>query len=114
MDLGAVKQVTAITSWSFNQNGNRGRQVVTIYGSNSAADPGWDSTEKSRFTPLGTLDTASVATADFLAGSLRSQPGKPLGSFRWIVWEADTVNEDPGENTAWQEFAVTEITDAKN
>ncbi len=114
MDLGAVKQVAAITSWSFNQNGNRGRQVVTIYGSNSAADPGWDTAEKSRFTPLGTLDTGSVATADFLAGSLRSQPGKSLGSFRWIVWEADTVNEDSGENTAWQEFAVTEITEAKN
>ncbi len=106
MDLGSVKPVAAITSWSFNQNGNRGRQVVTLYGSSSATDPGWGTADKSRFTPLGTLDTASVSAADFLATSLHAQLGKSLGSFRWIVWESDTVNEAPAENTAWQEFAV--------
>ena len=106
MDLGAVKSVTAITSWSFNQNGRRGRQVVTIYGSNSVIDPGWDTAVKSRFAPLGTIDTASISAADFLGASLRSQPGKSLGSFRWIVWDTDPVNEVPAENTAWQELSV--------
>ena len=40
MNLGSAQPVSSISSWSFNQNGNRGRQFVTIYGSNFETDPG--------------------------------------------------------------------------
>ena len=42
MDLGQAQPVAAITSWSYNEGGKRGAQKLTIYGSNSATDPGWD------------------------------------------------------------------------
>ena len=105
IDLGAVKNVQAITSWSFNQNGNRGRQIVTLYGSKSDSDPGWDVDDSARFTPLGSIDTASLADSAFTASSLRATDGSALGSFRWIVWQTTPVS-GIHENTAWQEIAV--------
>ena len=42
MDLGAVRSVSAITSWSFNRKGIRGAQKLVLYGSGAAADPGSD------------------------------------------------------------------------
>ena len=52
MDLGSVKPVSAVTSWSFNQGTTRGAQKLTIYGSDTAGDPGWD---LKKFQPLGTI-----------------------------------------------------------
>jgi hypothetical protein len=105
LDLGTVEPVSAVNSWSFNQNGNRGRQRMTLYGSNSATDPGWNIADASKFTPLGSIDTAAAAVAPFTASSLRAPSGASLGSFRWIVWATAPVT-DAGENTAWQEFSV--------
>ncbi len=105
MDLGSTKAVAAITSWSFNQDNMRGRQLVTIYGSNSEADPGWNVKDAKKFTPLGSIDTASLPAAKFTAASLRAPSGSPLGTFRWIAWETSSVTE-PVANTAWQEFSV--------
>ena len=51
------------------------------------------------------LDATSVASGEFLAASLRSRPGHPLGSFRWIVWKVTPVTAI-GENSAFQELAV--------
>jgi membrane-associated protease RseP (regulator of RpoE activity) len=103
MDLGASKPVAAVTVWSFNQEGRRGRQIVTIYGSNAADDPGWNTGDVSRFTPLGSID--ATPTADFLATSLRAPAGKSLGTFRWILWSVSPVNRS-FENTAFQELSV--------
>jgi hypothetical protein len=105
MDLGAAKAVCAITSWSFNQNDHRGRQIVTLYGSNADTDPGWNTKDAKKFTPLGSIDTESLAPAKFTATSLRAPDGQSLGTFRWIVWETAPVT-GLAENTAWQEFAV--------
>ena len=105
MDLGSAKAISAITSWSFNQNGNRGRQRVTLYGSSAASDPGWDTFDATKFTPLGSIDTASTPRDNFTATSLRAPVDQSLGSFRWIVWETAPVTDLP-ENTAWQEFSV--------
>lgn len=105
LDLGTPKPVVAITSWSFNQETRRGRQIVTLYGSNAATDPGWNTEDGSRFTPLGTIDTTGVTNNNFLAASLRARPGKSLGSFRWIVWRVSPVTQS-GENTAFQELGV--------
>ncbi|MBM4155420.1 MAG: signaling protein [Lentisphaerae bacterium] len=105
IDLGAVGAVSAVTSWSFNQGGHRGRQFVTLYGSASPADPGWDVADRARFVPLGTIDTAAAPAAAFTAASLRARSGSTLGRFRWIVWRVHPVTPI-GENTAFQELAV--------
>ena len=105
MDLGGAKSVSTISSWSFNQNNNRGRQLVTIYGSQSEADPGWNVKDAQKFTPLGSIDTASLPSAPFTAASLRAPSSSNLGTFRWIAWETTPVSSN-AENTAWQEFSV--------
>jgi hypothetical protein len=105
LDLGKVKAVSSISSWSFNQGGNRGRQLVTVYGSAAATDPGWNVRDRSRFVPLGSIDTGSLAAGRFTGASLRAPDGGSLGDFRWIVWVAAPISE-AGENTAWQEFSV--------
>ncbi len=105
MDLGSAKPVFSISAWSFNQNGNRCRQLVTLYGSNSGTDPGWNTTDAGKFTPLGSIDTASLPAAKFTASSLRAPSGQSLGVFRWIVWETNPISSN-AENTAWQEFSV--------
>jgi membrane-associated protease RseP (regulator of RpoE activity) len=105
MDLGSAKTVSAVTSWSFNK-GSRGAQKLTIYGSSSATDPGWD---LSTFAPLGAIDTGA-ATANYMAASLRAPAGQSLGTFRWIVWAVSPVTAaGGGENTAFQELAVETI-----
>ena len=111
MDLGAVKPVTAVSSWAFNQNGSRGRQMFTIYGSTAPTDPGWDVNDASRFTPLGSIDTASLAVSPFTAASLRAPAGQNLGSFHWIVWQTAPIS-DKLENTSWQELRVETGNDA--
>ena len=103
-DLGAVRAVSAITSWSFNMKGIRGAQNLVLYGSNASSDPGWD---LGKFTPLGTIDTTGEVQADFTAASLRASAGSSLGQFRWIVWAVSPVTETGGgENTAFQELSV--------
>jgi len=104
-DLGGARSVAAISSWAYNQNDNRGRQIVTIFGSASSADPGWNTTDSTIFTPITTIDTLSPPDADFSAASIRARKGQSLGSFRWIVWQVEAVTP-PGENTAFQEFVV--------
>jgi hypothetical protein len=105
LDLGRPQPVSAVNSWSFNQNGNRARQRVGVFGSNSGEDPGWNTADASKFTPLGSIDTGEDASAGFVAASLRVPGGQTLGTFRWIVWACEPAT-GIGENTAWQEFAV--------
>ncbi|WP_231954344.1 signaling protein [Pirellulimonas nuda] len=104
-DLGATKPVTAIRSWSSNTNGNRGAQRVALYGSRSAMDPGWDLSDRERFTPLGTIDTTGLSSGAFNAAGLHAPKGRSLGEFRWILWSVSPVTPS-GENTSFQELAV--------
>lgn len=104
LDLGSVQPVIAITSWSFDMSRTRGAQHLTIYGSSSTTDPGW---ELNAFTQLGTIDTFGTPKGEFTAASLRTPSGKSLGNFRWIVWAVSPVTSTAGgENTAFQELAV--------
>jgi hypothetical protein len=105
MDLGESKPVTAIGSWSFNQNGNRGAQNVTVYGSKADSDPGWDPKDGARFVPLGTIDTTGMSIGTFNAACLRARAGQTLGQFRWVIWRVAPVT-GKDENTAFQELAV--------
>jgi membrane-associated protease RseP (regulator of RpoE activity) len=108
LDLGETKPVTTVSSWSFNQNGNRGAQKVTIYGSSSDTDTGWDLADRDRFTPLGTIDTTGITVGTFNAASLRARRGQSLGEFRWIIWSVGPVTRRE-ENTAFQELNVEHI-----
>jgi hypothetical protein len=104
MDLGAVKPVTAVTSWSFNMGGGRGMQKLTVYGSSASKDPGWD---PDTFTALGSIDTTGLPRKDFTAASLCATSGALLGNFRWILWRVSPVtSQGGGENTAFQELTV--------
>jgi hypothetical protein len=105
IDLGSAKPVAAVTSWSFNQNGNRGRQVVTLFGSRAEADPGWETRDGALFVPLASMDTVLLPASNFTAVSLRATTGGSLGPFRWLIWECAPATDDE-ENTAWQEFSV--------
>lgn len=105
MDLGQSQSVSAITTWSTNRGGNRASQKVTLYGSNAAKDPGWKFADRSNFSPLGTIDTTSLDSKEFVATSLRCAAGETLGTFRWIVWQVSPVTSS-SENTAFQELTV--------
>ncbi|MBK1853811.1 hypothetical protein JO972_02475 [Verrucomicrobiaceae bacterium 5K15] len=105
MDLGKSESVTAITSWANNHKGVRGAQKISIYGSNHSSDPGWDLSDQKRFTPLASLSSQGEKVEAFTALSLRDAKGKPLGQFRWIVWQVHPISRS-GENTAFQELAV--------
>jgi hypothetical protein len=58
-----------------------------------------------KFTPLGNLSTEGQKLEDYTALSRRSPDGKPLGTFRWIIWQVSPTTE-LDENTAFQELAV--------
>lgn len=105
LDLGETRCVTAVSSWSFNQNGKRGVQKLTIYAGKSDADPGWDVSDRDRFTPLGSIDTTGISIDAFQGVSLRAPAGKFLGEFRWIIWSVTPVT-GLDENTAFQELGV--------
>jgi len=105
LDLGQPRCVTAISSWSFHQNGKRGVQKLTIYAGKSDADPGWDVSDRDRFTPLGSIDTTGISIDAFQGVSLRAPAGKFLGECRWIIWCVTPVT-GLDENTAFQELGV--------
>jgi len=106
LDLGAVKSIAQVDTFSYNQNNNRGRQRFALYGSSAASDPGWKVEDARVFTPLVDLDTGKPAPADFVATSIRCSGGRSLGNYRWLVWAVFPVTQDNVENTAFQELQV--------
>ena len=101
-DLGGPVTVERITTWSFNQNGNRGPQRFAVFGSNADADPGWD---PATLIPIAEVDTAGQSAGQSMATSIQRAGGGPLGVFRWLVWVTQPVTS-AGENTAFQEFEI--------
>ncbi len=107
LDLGASKPIAQINTFSFNQGGDRGRQRFVLYASTADTDPGWKVQDPRIFAPLIDVDTRKPAEADFTATSIRQTDGKPLGTYRWLVWAvAPVTTNGGGENTAFQEFQV--------
>jgi len=106
LDLSVVKSIAQVSTFSYNQNNNRGRQRFVLYGSSAASDPGWKVEDARVFTPLVDLDTGKPAPADFVATRIRRSSGQPLGSYRWLVWAIAPITDDIGENTAFQELQV--------
>jgi len=127
LDLGAVKSIAHVNTYSFNQNATRGRQRFVLYGSGAASDPGWNVEDARVFVPILDVDTGTTLPsrgreargreagpkADFVATCIRRTDGKPLGSYRWLVWVVSPVTPAAGgENTAFQEFQVIPASDA--
>jgi hypothetical protein len=104
-DLGSARPVTAVTTWSHNLGGKRGPQRFVLYGS-AADDPGWDVTDRTRFTPVAEVDTRGEAVGSDHGTVVRDSTGAALGTFRWLAWAVRPVT-DHKEHTAFQEFQVT-------
>ena len=104
LELAAAQPISSITSWSYDQAG-RGMQIATIYGSNSAEDPGWDTKDRSKFTPIATIDTSGLKHKDYTGVTVKANDGQTLGDFKWIIWKTVAINTK-GENTAFQELIV--------
>jgi hypothetical protein len=107
LDLGAVVSIAQVNTFTYSQNRSRGRQRFVLYGSRAAVDPGWNVEDRKVFTPIIDLDTREGSETDFVATSVRQSGGKPLGSYRWLVWAVAPATENAGgENSAFQELQV--------
>jgi len=106
LDLATPQSLGQVNTFSSGGK-NRAKQNYILYGSNAATDPGWNVTDAALFTPLAAVDTRQVDPREYEATSIRRSDGKPLGSFRWLVWAVLPVTgEIGGENTAFQELQV--------
>jgi hypothetical protein len=103
VDLGTMKDIGSISTWSYGQNGNRGSHRFVLFGSAAARDPGWDVHDAEAFVPLAMV--LSRCSGRFHATCVRPSAGRSLGLFRWLVWAVSPVT-DNGEHTAFQEFQV--------
>jgi len=103
-DLGEAKSIVQVNTYA---SGNtHARQSFTLYGSNTAVDPGWDVADTAVFTPVITMDSRGERT-EYEATSIRRGEGKPLGSYRWLIWAATpTMGEIGGQNTSFEEMQV--------
>ncbi|MEI7901441.1 MAG: PDZ domain-containing protein [bacterium] len=104
LDLTTARSIAQVNT--FSALGARARQNFVLYGSSSASDPGWNVADAQIFTPILSVDTRQGTPADFEATSIRFSDGKPLGSYRWLVWTVFPVTQDNAENTAFQELQV--------
>ena len=98
MDLGAVKKIAAINTWTFNQDG-RSAQRLIVYA--SVNDPGFD---LSKCQPLAAI--RADASADMVATQLKSHGA--LATARYVIWALEPLN-DQGEHSAVQELGVEEL-----
>ena len=101
---GKWKLLLSRASGGWSSPTERGAQRLTLYGSASDQDPGWDT---NKLTPIGSIDTRGNPGALFQAASLRAAEGESFGQFRWIVWQVAPVSsKSGGEHTAFQELQV--------
>ena len=106
LDLGESKSVAQVNTFS-STGRNRAKQNYILYGSNAAADPGWNVADPAVFAPIMAVDTREVEPQEFEVTSVRRSDGKPLGAYRWLVWAVSPITgEIGGENSAYQELQV--------
>ena len=96
VDLGTTVRVGSVTTWSHNQNGNRGAQKFVLFGSRDTG----------KFTPIAEVDTTGQPAAEFTGITIRAAGGQPLGEYRWLLWVTQPV-ADLQANTAFQEIEIT-------
>ncbi|MCX6877758.1 MAG: PDZ domain-containing protein [Verrucomicrobia bacterium] len=104
LDLAAVKSIAQVNT--FSALDVRSQQNFVLYGSGAKSDPGWKVNDSKIFTPVISVDTRQEVPAAFEATSIRCSGGKPLGTYRWLVWVVFPVTQGNAENTAFQELQV--------
>ncbi|MEI7902946.1 MAG: family 43 glycosylhydrolase, partial [bacterium] len=103
-DLGENKSIAQVNTYA--SGATRARQSFTLYGSSAASDPGWNVADTALFTPVITMDSRGNWT-QYEATSIRRSEGKPLGSFRWLIWAATpTMGVIGGQNMTFEEMQV--------
>ncbi|MCP4782671.1 MAG: signaling protein [Fuerstiella sp.] len=108
IDLGESRSLSVINTWSFNQNGTRGRQSYTLFGSNSATDPGWQVDDRSNFDPIAVVHPSSQSEGKFRATRIRTAGDRSLGTYRWLIWQVHPVTAIR-ENSSYQEVQVGKL-----
>jgi len=106
IDLGSVRSIAQVNTFSRGNDGIRARQNFVLYGSAAASDPGWNVEDASLFTPIIDLVARKTSGLEFAATSIRQSDGKLLGSYRWLIWAVTPITYDRGSNTAIQELQV--------
>lgn len=115
MDLGAVKPVAQINTYSFHHfprdGGARGPQVYSVYGS---ADPAPDTKDLGKWQKIADVDTRPNQSGDDWGGMHGVQiadDGKLLGNFRHLLWDirptlSPRASTPPKSNTFFTEIDV--------
>jgi hypothetical protein len=105
LDLAEARNVSQVNTYASGRT--RARQSFVLYGSSAASDPGWNVADTTVFTRVVTVDSRPGHMTEYEATSIRRSAGKPLGSFRWLVWAASPTNgEIGGQNTTFEEMQV--------
>ena len=106
LDLGESESFAQVNTFS-SSGRNRAKQKYILYGSNAAADPGWNVADAAVFAPVMAVDTRALEPQEFEVTSVRRSGAKPLGTYRWLVWAVSPfTGEIGGENSAYQELQV--------
>jgi hypothetical protein len=106
IDLGSVRSIARVNTFSRGNDGIRARQNFVLYGSAAASDPGWNVEDASVFTPIIDLVARETSGRECAATSIRQNGGKPLGRYRWLIWAVTPITYDRGSNTTIQELQV--------
>ncbi len=103
-DLGQSTEVGEVRAWSYRQASQRAPQRFMLYGSNAKEDPGWNTANRTRFTPIASVDTTGQPVDAWQVTTLRGAGAATLGSWRWLLWAVQPPNGF--ENTVYQEIEV--------
>jgi len=109
IDLGSVQSIAQVNTFSTGNDGVRARQNFVLYGSAAASDPGWNVQDAGVFTPIVDLVARKTDEFECAATSIRQSDGKPLGSYRWLIWAVTPITYDNGSNTTIQELQVIPV-----
>jgi alpha-mannosidase len=104
-DLQKSLPIQAVNTYSWH-NSNRAPQKFTLWGSNAAhmPPPTFAQGKGSGWTLLGDVDTWPLGEGGVHGSAVTGRDGKPLGSFRYLLW----IAEDVGEGSFFTEIDVHE------
>ncbi len=96
IDLGRMKPIKEIRTFSFDMNGSRGSQKFTVFGvTDKNAKP----------VPIAMVNVNAREGDKYVASKIVTAGRKKLGSYRWLHWVVEPVTR-LNENTAFQEFQI--------